>query len=67
MQAKLIKPWEENATNWSSDRKAAIRFAKQAEGEETIFCVHPKGTVFEGAKAQMLVSIGVAEQIEGTE
>ena len=66
MKAKLIKIWEENATSWTPERKAAIRFAKQAEGEETLFCVHPAGSVFDGQKAQMLVAIGMAEQIEGT-
>lgn len=64
MRAKLIQSWEENATNWSPEQKAAIRFAKQADGDESLYCVHPKGTVMDGAKAEMLIAIGVAKKIE---
>ena len=63
MRAKLIKVWEEDATNWTPERKAAIRFAKHEEGVTAMFCVHPVGTVFEGQKAQALVSVGFAEWI----
>jgi hypothetical protein len=68
MKAKLIKVWEEDATNWTPERREAIRFAKKAEDEDTLFCVHPIGTVFEGQKASVLVSVGFAEWIiEATE
>ena len=62
MKAKLIKPWEEDATRWPEDRKAAIKFARQEE-DGRLFCVHPRGTTFDGAKAEHLIALGLAEQV----
>lgn len=61
MRGKLIKRWEEDATQWSPDRKADIRFARQDESGK-LFCVYAKGTIFENA--EKLIAIGVAVPVD---
>jgi len=64
MKAKLIKRWEEDATKWTPDQKAAIKFARQCEADESkLFCCYAKGTEFEGEKAAMLIASGLAVEI----
>lgn len=64
MKAKLIKRWEEDATRWTPEQKAAIKFARKCETDESkLFCCYAKGTEFEGEKAAMLIALGVAVQI----
>ena len=65
MQARLIKRWEEDATRWTQAEKNAIRFARTyAEAPTKLFCVHAKGTIFEGEKAAMLIAQGLAVAVE---
>lgn len=68
MKAKLIKVWEQDATQWPRDRRTAIRFAKILKDEENpknskVLCVHPKNTVFEGSLAASLVLAGLAVEV----
>jgi len=64
IKAKLIKRWEEDATRWTPDQRAAIKFARQCETDEAkLFCCYAKGTEFEGDKAEMLIAMGLAVEI----
>jgi hypothetical protein len=64
IKAKLIKRWEEDATRWTPDQKAAIKFARQCPDDEAkLFCCYAKGTEFEGEKAEMLIAAGLAVEI----
>lgn len=71
MKAKLTKPWEEDALSWPQERKNSIKFARVTLSDPNdpdsrvtgLWAVHPRGTVFEGAKAEMLIRLGVAVQV----
>jgi hypothetical protein len=64
MKAKLIKRWEEDATQWAPEQKAAIQFARKCEADESkLFCCYGKGTEFTGDKAAMLIALGLAVEV----
>lgn len=71
MKAKLIKRWEEDATRWTPEQKAAIKFSRvtlsNPEDPESIvtglWAVYAKGTQFEGEKAAMLIANGLAVEV----
>ena len=64
MKAKLIKRWEEDATNWTPERKAAIKFARKCEVDESkLFSCYGKGAEFTGDKAAMLIALGLAVEV----
>lgn len=71
MKAKLIKRWEEDATRWTPEQKAAIQFSRVTlsipDDPESIvtglWAVYRKGTEFEGEKAAMLIEAGLAVEV----
>lgn len=71
MKAKLTKRWEEDATRWTAEQKAAIKFARVTLSDPDdpksvvtgLWAVYGKGTEFEGEKAAMLVAAGLAVEV----
>lgn len=68
VKARLtVKRWEEDATRWPADRKAAAMFTRAVmdDGENItgLFAVYGRGSILTGESAQNAVAAGVAEEV----